>query len=305
MATVLDRTDAAQQREQTAERLIGSSRRTSFDPDVDVDWERPFDAGLWFTVPEHCSLYGTPLWDGLTEDQRIELSMHEFASIAETGIWFELVLMRMLARHAYGADPRTSHMQYALVEIAEECRHSRMFARFLEVTGVPRYGPGTTTRRLAHLMSTPMMNDAIVFGATLYVEAILDAVQRANMADDRIQPMARQICRIHVIEEARHMRYADDEMQRVAAELRPAQRTWTKAAMVVIADLATRALVHPRVYAAVGLDPAEAAAAARSNPHWQRTLQWAARRPLRSFAAAGLLDDPITRTAWRRIGLLP
>lgn len=292
------------EREQTAERLIRSSRRTSFDPDVDVDWDRPFDDDLWFNVPEHCSLHGTDLWDGLTEGQRIELSKHEFASVAATGIWFELVLMRMLARHAYHRDPRTSHVQYALVEMADECRHSNMFARFLRVSGVPRYGPGTTTHRLANLMSTPLMNDAVVFGGTLWVEAILDALQRACMADDRVQPMAQQICRIHVVEEARHMRYADEELQRVVADLSPVELAWTRGVLVLVAHLTVNALIHPRVYTSVGLDVDEAVAAARDNPDWRRTLQWAASKPLRAFERAGLLDGPITRAAWRRTGLL-
>lgn len=293
-----------EEREQTAERLIRSSVKTAFDPDVDVDWSRPFDDDKWFNIPEHCSLYGTRLWDGLSEDQQIELSKHEFASVAETGIWFEIILMRMLMRHVYDQDPRSAHVQYALVETADECRHSKMFARFLQVTGVPRYGPGTTTHRAAPLLVTPLANDAIVFGGTLYVEAVLDALQRSNMADERIQPMAQQICRIHVIEEARHMRYADDEMVRVVQGQNRAQRLHTQVFLLLIADLATKAMINPRVYASVGLDITAAKAAADANPNWRRTLQFAATKPLRAYEAAGLLDDRWARSAWRRIGLL-
>lgn len=292
------------QREATAQRLIRSSVKRSFDPNVDVDWDRPFDSDKWFNVPEHMSLYGTSLWDGLSRVQQIELSKHEFASVAETGIWFEIILMRMLMRLAYQQDPRDAHTQYAFVETADECRHSQMFSRFLQVTGVPRYGPGTTTHRLGPLMTTPLANDAVVFGGTLYVEAILDAMQRTNMADDRIQPMAQQICRIHVIEEARHMRYADEEMIRVVEGQNRAERFQTQVMLLLIADLATKALINPKVYASVGLDIGEAKAAAAANPHWRQTLQFAATKPLRSFEAAGLLDDAWSRAAWRRIGLL-
>jgi hypothetical protein len=85
------------------------------------------------------SLYGTELWDQLTEEQRITLSIHEVCSVARVGLWFEIILMQMLLRYAYDRDPRTQHIQYALTEIADECRHSVMFAKMTERYGVPDY----------------------------------------------------------------------------------------------------------------------------------------------------------------------
>lgn len=302
MASVLILSE--REREATAERLLRSSQKLSFDPDVDVDWETPFEPGKWFHVPERSSLYGTYLWDRLSEDQRIELTKHEFASVTETGIWFEIILMQMLMRHAYDRDPRTNHVQYALVETADECRHSRMFARYLEVAGTPRYGPGHLTHRLGRLMNTRVTNDAMVFGGTLYVEAILDAFQRDMMQDVRVQPMVQQIARIHVVEEARHMRYADEEMARVVEGQSSAQRAWTNLGLLLIAERATDAMIHPRVYRSVGLDVDEALTVRSTNPHWQRTLRWAATKPLRAYASAGLLDGRVTRRAWETLGLL-
>ncbi|MCW2783568.1 MAG: rane protein, partial [Marmoricola sp.] len=64
------------------ERLLKSSARQSYDPDVDIDWDAPEVPGLWWMQPERMSLYGTTLWDELSVEQRIELSKHEVASIA-------------------------------------------------------------------------------------------------------------------------------------------------------------------------------------------------------------------------------
>ena len=87
------------------------------------------------------SLYGTHLWDGLTEEQRITLSQHEVASIASVGLWFELLLMQMMLRDLYDDDPTGAHMHYALTEVADECRHSTMFGKSIAHFGVPAYGP--------------------------------------------------------------------------------------------------------------------------------------------------------------------
>ncbi len=117
-------------RQDTAARLLDSAARSSFDPGgIEIDWDAPIPPDKYGMSPEWSSLYGTDLWDRMTEDQRITLTRHEAASIAGTGIWFEMILMQMLVRDLYRHDPATPYVQFGLTEIADECRHSTMFAR--------------------------------------------------------------------------------------------------------------------------------------------------------------------------------
>ena len=51
-----------------AGRLLRSSARHSYDPEVDIDWSAPIDPTLWGMQPERMSLYGTHLWDRMTEE---------------------------------------------------------------------------------------------------------------------------------------------------------------------------------------------------------------------------------------------
>ncbi|MEE3922192.1 diiron oxygenase [Micromonospora sp. BRA006-A] len=69
------------------------------------------------------------------------------------------------------------------------------------------------------------------------------------------------------------------------------------------AYLITRRLVHPRAYAAVGIDPAAGRAAARTNPHWRATLRWSARRIADHLTDLGLVAGP-GLVLWRRAGLV-
>ena len=102
------------------DRLLKSSAKQSYDPDVDIDWDAPAVPGLWWMQPERMSLFGTKLWDTLTDEQRIELSKHEVASIASVGLWFEIVLMQLLLKDVYRSDPTSARTHYALTEIAEQ-----------------------------------------------------------------------------------------------------------------------------------------------------------------------------------------
>jgi hypothetical protein len=93
---------------------------------VDVDWTAPHPEHFYGLSPEWSTPFGTPLWDGLTEEQRVALTLHEYCSISGVGIWFECLLMQLVLRDIYGDDPAQPHVQWALV--VEEARHMR-FAR--------------------------------------------------------------------------------------------------------------------------------------------------------------------------------
>ncbi|WP_371477400.1 diiron oxygenase [Kitasatospora sp. NBC_00315] len=281
-----DAPDQAPGRERTARRLLASSAKLSFDPLKDVDWSAEPEPGRYYAPPRRLSLYGTPQWERMTEDQRVELSKHEVASIASVGIWFEEILMQMLLRHAFDRDPTTAHVQYALTEIADECRHSVMFARMISWMGVPAYGPGRRAHELGRIFKA-VSTHSQTFGGTMYVEEILDAFQREAMADESLQTLTRQVSRIHVIEESRHISYAREELQR--RRLGPIRRRWEQLAIGVIIYYSTVSLINPRLYAAVGVDPAEGRRAARANPHWRATKRDMAAKTLEVLDGAGLI----------------
>ncbi|MFJ1753450.1 diiron oxygenase [Kitasatospora sp. NPDC088134] len=281
-----ERERTAPARERTAERLLASSAKLSFNPLKDVDWDADPVPGAYYCPPRHLSLYGTELWDRMTEAERIELSKHEVASIASVGIWFEEILMQMLLRHAFDRDPTSNHVQYALTEIADECRHSIMFARMIAKMGVPAYGAGFVAHNLGRLFKA-ISTHSQTFGGTMYVEEILDAFQREVMNDETLQPLTRQVSRIHVIEEARHISYAREEL--VRKHLGPVRRRYEQLFIGLIVYYATTALIHPRLYGAVGVDPKVGKAVARANPHWRSTKIEMAQKVVSVLDRAGLV----------------
>ncbi len=290
-------------REAVAGRLLRSTAKLSYDPLVDIDWDTPLEPGLLAGCRHRSSLYGTPLWEQLPEEQRQVLSRHEAASIAGVGIWFELLLISMLTRHAYDGDAQSRHVQYALTEIADECRHSVMFGMLTEKLGAPAYGPGRKGLALGKWFRATASRPEI-FAAALFVEETLDALQRETVADEQVQPLVREVMRLHTVEEARHIRYASQELAR-QWERYPAARRWMSSVRIaVVCKTAADRLIHPQAYAAAGLDPEQAVAAAAANPHWRATKLWAARKVMGDFAALGLLDPAPARRIYVKAGLL-
>lgn len=298
-------TTTVEQASPIADRLLRGSARLSYDPEVDLDWDADPVPGKWWMQPERMSLYGTALWDRLSEEQRMELSRHEIASIMSVGLWFEVVLMQVLLRDVYVQDARQARTHYALTEIADECRHSTMFGKLLAVQGMPAYGPLPRVRRLGRLH--PLLGTgATAFAATLIGEEPADRFQRAMIDDDRIQPLVRMVSRIHVTEEARHVSFARDEVRRTAARLTPTKRRIAQALIAESAFVMMRSLVRPEVYAAVGVDPAEGRRTALGNPHYRATIAWMGEKVMPFLAEQGLVaESGRVRKLWRASFLLP
>ncbi len=291
-------------REQIAARLLRSSAKASFDPLVEVDWDAPVDPSKPGVPWHRSSLYGTELWESMSDAARAELTRHEAASIASVGIWFELILISMLTRHVYELDPRTQHVQYALTEIADECRHSIMFGKMIEKLGAPAYGPGRKTLALGRFFratSRPIE----IFAAALFVEEVLDSLQREAVKDDAVQPFVRDVMNIHVIEEARHMRYASEELARQLASTSAPVRYASSVRLAISCATAASRLIHPRAYAAAGLEIGEAKRVAQSNPQWRATKAHAARKVMAEFEQLGLMDAAPARKIYERAGLWP
>ncbi|TQF69442.1 diiron oxygenase [Rhodococcus spelaei] len=291
MSIAQSRLTRAGSRQETASRLLASAARKSYDPLVEVDWDAPIPEGLYGMTPEWSSLYGTELWASMTEEQRVTLTKHEAASIAGTGIWFEMILMQMLLRDIYSHDPSESHVQFALTEIADECRHSTMFAKSAQRFGIPSYRPKRWIRESARAFKATATG-SLAYGGTLFAEEILDMMQRDFMKDERVQPITRTVSRIHVLEEARHIKFAREETIRRAANISWFTRARIRLVLGVTAYFVVTSLVNDKVYEAAGLNPKQARAAARANRHYQDKIREGSAKTIEFLDEVGLIGGP-------------
>jgi len=295
-------TKAPVDRQEMSTRLLRSAAKRSYDPVVDIDWAADVPADLYGLSPEWSSLYGTPLWDEMSHDQRVTLTVHEYCSISGVGIWFEVLLMQLVLRDVYGDDPAQPHFQWALTEIADECRHSVMFARTAERFGAPSYQPPPRVLKLGKAFAAKGDGPA-AYAAILVAEEILDIFQRDLMKDERVQPLTRATSQIHVVEEARHMRFAREEILRRTPALSRWQLRRHRTVVATIAAIVAENLVQPQVYAAAGLDVQRACAAAKANEHYAAKLRESASGLVAFLRGAGLVGGPSERL-WKRADLL-
>ncbi len=289
-------------RHETADRLLRSSETLSYDPAQEVDWETPLDTNYHGASPEWSTLYGTAYWREMTAEQQRELTRQEAASVASTGIWFEMILQQMMLRDYYAKDPTNPDFQWALTEIADECRHSIMFARGAAKLDAPAYRPRRSAIELGRAYKTLATGEA-AYAAILVAEEVLDVMQRDWMRDERVVPFVRTVNNIHVVEESRHMKFAREETKARLEGAGRLRREINAFVVAVAAYVIVTSMVSPEVYGRAGLDPKRAIREAKANEHHKSMLRSSCSGLMEFLSSAGLLTKP-AQQIYKRANLI-
>jgi predicted metal-dependent hydrolase len=212
----------------------------------------------------------------------------------------------LIAHHHDVTDPR---VVYALHEVGEETRHSRLFVRVvaqLRPTAVNPFTRGIfrfVDRIVAPLALT---REALFFVMVLTGEEGPDLVQKRSSEHPETDPFVREVARYHRAEEARHLAFARAVLPELWAEAGWAERLLIRHAAPSMMASFFDSMVHPGVYRTVGLPGWRTWRAARRSTSRTR-LRAEAMRPvyeaLREAGAFGNRGKP--PRSWRRLCDLP
>jgi hypothetical protein len=271
------------------ERLNRASARL-IDPDADL----PGAVGEGQLLPDELlSIHQLPEFQDLTPEQKATLSREEIASIVDAGLRFEAVLMAgfslELVMHGDLTDPA---VVYALHEMGEETRHSRLFSRLLSQIQPQARNPLNDRLRkvqrllVQRLIARPATFDVLVLGG----EEIPDLFQKVASEHPDTDPFIREVNRYHRAEEARHLAFARTVLpDRWANASRVDRFLLRHVAPYLIADK-FRMLVHPGVYRTIGLPGWST---------WRRANRTPARVALRHKATRPILDTLVANGVFK------
>lgn len=248
------------------------------------------------------SVYGLDL--DLTDDQWTRLGREEMASVFDAGVRFESTLMAnfglSIAYRTTLCDPRVTYM---LHEVGEETRHSRLFVRLIGQLQPTARNPFTNPifKVVDRLVSGwALRHDAAFMVMILFGEEGPDLLQKLTVDDDETDPFIREVNRYHRSEEARHLSFARTVLGELIAEAgwfeRFAIRHLAPAAGMGTFD----SLVHPGVYATVGLPTWKTWNAARKTPERMELKRRVLQPVCDALVAAGAFKRGRPTRAWRR-----
>jgi P-aminobenzoate N-oxygenase AurF len=241
--------------DQRIERLSTASLKRIVEPDTEV----PGEVGDGQVLPDELlSLANVPeLFDQLTDEQKRTLAREEFASIVDTGVRFESVLMAgfsidILSRPDL-TDPRVT---YLLHEMGEETRHSRLFVRLLEQVKPRAKNPlDNALGRFAMQAVMPFLTamPSLFCLLVLSGEEVPDLLQKLASEHPDTDPMIKAVSKYHRQEEARHLAFGRMLFPEQWAAAGPIERTLVRYLGSRIAVAMFDTIVHPGVYGTVGL----------------------------------------------------
>jgi hypothetical protein len=179
-----------------------------------------------------------------------------------------------------------------------------MFARLINKTGLAPYKLPKGFLSFAKILHFVPLGPS-VSGATLLIEEILDRAQREAMNDPKMQPQLRQLMKIHVLEEARHITFARLEMVEGMQRRGRISRAWHRGTLAAIANFAYPLLINPKVYPANGISRLRGLWTQQTSPNYRVNLQFMSEPMIRFFHEAGMMEGKFTMAMWRATRSLP
>jgi hypothetical protein len=187
-----------------AVRLTRASRRMLWDVYNAITWPDQLVEGAWWMPPELVSIYGTSAWDTMDEGQRKALSKYELGNFFSLVLQGERPLVAGLSDRLYARSNDKNITQYLHHFLDEENKHMVMFGEFCH-----RYiGKVYPEKKISLPREYAKGEEEVAFFCkAMVVEELGDYYNVAIEKDERVDPLVREINKVHHIDEARHLTF--------------------------------------------------------------------------------------------------
>ena len=236
------------------EKLCEASKRQYVNPYEYLEWPDSLNVETWCTSPELVSLFGTPVYERLTEAERKRLSFYEAVNFFSLNIHGEKSLIEGLVQRVYRRenDLITPYLHHFL---DEENKHMVYFGGFCT-----RYAGKVYPDRKMTISRdfAPGEEDFLFFAKVMIFEEIVDVYNMRMANDERLVPIVRQINLIHHREEARHLVFGRKIVKRIFEHYAP---EWPRETLGGVREYLENYIVatwkeyyNPSVYKDIGLE---------------------------------------------------
>lgn len=188
---------------QVAKKLTAQSIKGFYNPHEAIPFPDAINRKNWFVSPEIISIYGTPEWNNLTEQQQKDLAFFEVINFFSLNIHGEKSLLEGLTRRLY--ESKNSDVSAYLHHfIDEENKHMYFFGTFCEKYAGKIY----PDRKFSFPREYAEGEEEFLFFIKVFVfEEIVDFYNVTTARDERVDALAREINRNHHEDEVRHLAF--------------------------------------------------------------------------------------------------
>lgn len=247
------------------ERLLDISHTKPLDHNDYVPWDDTEQGE--FLMPELLvSLAGHPLYENLTQEQKIELSRHELGQVVYSYAWAEGIGCLTFSNRMVTLEPTSLEYKYLMRMSVEEFRHQEMFVKLVEkIKAHPFVLPKHHWFMANYMRYSPQSHR---FLSILTIELMADIYGKIIRNGEGVFRPSQKVSQLHHIEEGRHIHYTKLWLRHYLDDANFYQRT-TYSLIVLSNLLLIKSLyVREEIFELIGVDdPKKYAKAARKNLH--------------------------------------
>jgi len=242
-----------------AERLINGSEKKKYDPFNRVNYQESLSGDRWQFPEELLTLYDSPIYGDLSDEQRWRLSLLEAVNFFSVNIHGEQALVAAMEPRLYrdkrvGEDPISS--QYMQRFIHEENSHTYMLAEYCL-----RYH-GSVLRDRAFAVEqpkfSPEVDDILYWGRVYTLETYLGFFNQKAMKDTDLDSTARQIHEFHHMDEVRHQAWdkvmIEENVRRARDKNLDSELKAVKKLLDTYQEYVYQSAFNPAIYRTLGLE---------------------------------------------------
>lgn len=279
---------------ETAQKLTRASQKFFYDVTTKLSWPETLDyATQWTMAPELVSLFGTPVWDAMSEEQRKKLAFHEIAGFFSLILQGERPLLEGMSHRLYTLEKDLTITEYMHHFLDEENKHMMMFSTYLR-----RYvGKVYPEKKIAFARQMAKGEEDIAFFTkVLVVEELSDYYNVEMGHDERLPQIIQDVNWTHHVDEARHVHfgrcYLRNLWERTAPGWSEEELASFRGWLVDYVNAAWRDFYNPSVYRDAGIaDPYAAREMALASPVCRAHRQRCSFKFLQNLVDSGLLTE--------------
>jgi hypothetical protein len=236
--------------------LYQKGKDKQWDQTSRIDWSievDPYDAlGL---PQEVMAIYGTPVWDKISEQQKQELARHHASWQFSQFLHGEQGAMICAARIVESV-PDLDSKFYAATQTMDEARHAETYARFLQEKIGLVYPINDNLSKLLEETLRDSRWDMPYLGMQVLIEGLALAAF-GMLRDMTTKPLPKQILSYVMQDEARHVAFGRLALKDAYADLTSAERDEREEFVVEACYLMRDRIRGREVWGVVGLDEKE------------------------------------------------
>ncbi len=275
-------------------RLYEKGKDRQWNASERIDWSievDPTDEGA--RPSETIAIYGSDIWNRMTEDERARLRHHQQAWMTSQFLHGEQGAL-ICASKVVGTVPDIDAKFYAATQVMDEARHVEVYSRYLREKLELAYPINPSLRELLNQVIADDRWDMTYLGMQVMIEGLALAAF-GMIRDMTTEPLAKAINAYVMADEARHVAFGNLALRDYYPHLSEAERAEREEFVVEASYLMRDRFNGNEVWEALGLPVDECVELVERSPMMQTFRQLLFSRIVPTVKAIGLWGPTVQR----------